>query len=436
MSNSVAEKKDSKFKLFFGASTVVACFIGMMGTSGGILFITLGILVEPMTQEFGWSRGEIYLSISFLTVGIILGLLLTARLFNRFGARKVLLISVLLSGLLILTGPLYISSLPLLYAMMLASSVIGAATNTVGYTVVITNWFDKRRGLFIGINASGFGLSMALMPALCEWAVNLGGWRAGYYSLGLFMLLFVLPALYFLLIEKPEDIGLLPDGEEIGESDEIAKAETHHSLSLKEAARTHVFWLMLIIIACLSFCLNGIYTQVVPLLTDRGIDRGLATLVLSSIGITMAIGRICVGYILDKVFAPYVAIVMFVLVLSGIGLLTYTHYLPLYFVAGMMIALGLSAEADLMAFLTSRYFGVRNFGAIFVCIFIMHMVGTSLGPPILGKSFDLHGDYLFILPVCMLILLFATILFAFLGPYDQFFKKSRDSIPINSDEIG
>ena len=408
----MGEKKESKFKLFFGSSTVIACFVGMMGTSGGILFVTLGILVEPLNEEFGWNRGDIYLSISFLTIGISLGLLLTARLFKRFGARKVLLTSVLLAGLVILVGPLYISSLPLLYGMMFAASTLGAATNTVGYTWVITNWFDKRRGLFIGINASGFGLGMALMPALVEWAVSLGGWRSGYYSLGLFLLIIVLPVLYFFLIEKPEDIGLLPDGEELSESGEISKPELVHHLSLREAARTHVFWLMLIIIACLSFCLNGIFTQVVPMLTDRGIDRAVATLVLSTVGISMAIARICVGYILDKLFAPYVAIAVFILVLSGIGLLTYTHYVPLYFVAAMMIALGLSAEADLMAYLTSRYFGVRNFGAIFACIFIIHMAGTSLGPPLLGRSFDIHGDYQFILHICMLLLLLATILFS------------------------
>jgi len=346
----VAEKRESKFTLFFGASTVIACFVGMMGTSGGILFVTLGILLEPLNEEFGWNRGDIYLSVSFITIGISLGLMLTARLFDRFGARKVLLISVLIAGLVILAGPLYIESLPLLYAMMFTASMLGAATNTVGYTWVITNWFDRRRGLFIGINASGFGVGMALMPALCEWAVNLGGWRAGYYSLGLFLLFVVFPTLFFFLIEKPEDIGLLPDGEELSESDEISKPELVHHLSLREAARTHVFWLMLIIIACLSFCLNGIYTQVVPLLTDRGIDRALATLVLSIIGMSMAIARICVGYMLDQLFAPYIAIAVFILVLSGIGLLTYTHYVPLYFVAGIMIAFGLSAEADLMAY--------------------------------------------------------------------------------------
>lgn len=419
----MTDKKASKFKLFFGASTVISCFIGMMGTSGGILFVTLGILVKPLNEEFGWNRGEIYLSLTFLTVGISLGLLLTAKLFERFGARKVLLTSVLFSGLVILTGPLYISSLPLLYGMMFLSAIIGAATNTVGYTWVITNWFDKRRGLFIGINASGFGLGMALMPTLCEWAVNLGGWRAGHYSLGLFMLIIVLPTLYFFLIEKPQDVGLLPDGKKPNDSGEQENLETEHHLSLSEAARTHVFWLMLTIILCLAFCLNGIYTQVVPLLTDRGIDRAQATLILSTIGISMAVGRICVGYVLDKLFAPYVAIGMFIMVISGIGLLTFTHYLPLYFVAGSMIALGLSAEADLMAYLTSRYFGTRHFGTIFACVFIMHMAGTSLGPPFLGRSFDINGNYQFILQVCMGLLLFATTLFAFLGPYNQFFKN-------------
>ena len=186
--------------------------------------------------------------------------------------------------------------------------------------------FDKRRGLFIGINSAGIGLGFALAPQICSWAASIGGWRAGYFSLGLFLLFFVLPTVYLFLIDKPEDVGLLPDGVQKSATGDQATADTNGHLSLSEALRTRVFWIMLIIITCIAFSLNGLFSQLAPMLTDRGIDMTTAALVVSTMGISMAVARVVVGYIIDKLFAPRVALVVFLSVLFGVGLLIYGQH--------------------------------------------------------------------------------------------------------------
>ena len=414
-----------RFRFFFGSTIVLACFIGMTGNTGGVLFVATGVLIKPLTEEFGWGRGDISLALTYLTVGVALGVLVTGRLIDRYGARRVVSTAIALSVLVILTGPLYVTSLTLFYTMMLLAAVVGAPTNTIGYAGVISNWFDKRRGLFIGINAAGLGLGFALVPLICNWAVGIGGWRAGYYSLGLFLLFIVLPTVFFLLIDKPEDVGLLPDGVQQNDPDKQAAADTDDHLSLDEALRTHVFWLMLIIVFCISLSLNGIFTQLVPMLTDRGSDMATAALVASTMGICMAMARIVVGYIIDTLFAPRVALVVFISVLLGVGLLIYGQHVALYFIAAILMGIGLGAEADLMVFLTSRYYGIRHFGAIFACVFTAHMTGASLGPYMLGRSYDIHGNYIPIFQVCLGLLALATVLFAFFGSYDQFTRKKR-----------
>ena len=415
-----------QFKFFFGSSIVLACFIGMIGNTGVILFAGTGVLIKPLSEEFGWSRGDISLALTYLTVGIALGVLLTGRLIDRYGARRVVCTSIFLSILAILSGPLYVSTLPLFYTMMLLAAIVGAPTNTIGYARVISNWFDKRRGLVIGINSAGIGLGFTLAPQVCNWAVGIGGWRAGYYSLGLLLLLIVFPVVYRFIIDKPEDVGLLPDGAQKSVTGDQGAADTSGGLSLGEALRTHVFWLMIIIMACVAFSLNGIFSQLAALVTDRGIDMTTAALVVSTMGASMAVARVVVGYIIDKLFAPKVAIVVFVTVLFGFGLLIYGDHLALYFIAAILLGFGIGTESDLMVFLTSRYFGMRHFGTIFSWVFIAHMTGTSFGPYLMGRSFDIHGNYIPILQVCLVLMALATILLAFLGRYDQFTSRKSN----------
>ena len=414
-----------RFKLFFGSTIALACFVGMTGNTGVILFAGTGVMIKPLTQEFGWSRGDVSLALTLLTIGIALGVLLSGRLIDRYGARRVLCASIALSILVILTGPLYVATLPLFYTMMLLAAVLGAPTNTVGYARVISDWFDKRRGLFIGINSAGAGLGFTLAPLVCNWALGIGGWRAGYFSLGLLLLFIVFPTVYLLLIDKPADVGMLPDGARKSTTVDQETADTSDHLSLGEAIRTRVFWLMIVIMPCVAFSLNGIFTQLAALLTDRGIDKTTAALVVSTMGISMLMARVLIGYIVDKLFAPMVAVAVFLLVLAGVCLLIYGQHLSLYIIAAILMGVGIGTESDLMVFLTGRYFGLRHFGTIFSWVFIAHMTGTSLGPYIMGSSYDLHGNYIPILQVCLGLLALATVLFACLGRYDQYTRREK-----------
>ena len=416
-------RSQPQFKFFFGSTIALACFVGMLGNTGVILFAGTGVLIKPLTQEFGWNRGDVSLALTLLTVGIALGVLVSGRLIDRYGARRVLCASILLSILAIMTGPLYIATLPLFYTMMLLAALLGAPTNTIGYARVISNWFDKRRGLFIGINSAGAGLGFTLAPLVCNWALSVGGWRAGYFSLGLFLLFIVFPTVYFFLIDKPEDVGLSPDGAPKSITGEQEATDTSGHLSLGEAIRTRVFWLMIVIMPCVAFSLNGIFSQLAALLTDRGLDMTTAALVVSTMGISMAVARVLIGYIVDKLFAPMVAVAVFLLVLAGVCLLIYGQHLSLYIIAAILMGVGIGTESDLMVFLTGRYFGLRHFGSIFSWVFIAHMTGTSLGPYIMGRSFDIHGNYIPILQVCLALLALATILFAFLGRYDRYTSR-------------
>lgn len=420
-----------QFPFFFGSTVVLGCFIGMMGSTGAMLFTSIGVLVSPLNAEFGWSRGDISFAASIVTMGIIIGLLTSGPLIDKFGARRVLIVSVILSIIVVSTGPLYISSLTLFYTMLILAAIVGGPTNTVGYARVIASWFDRRRGLFIGINACGMGLGFALAPVITDIAVNAQGWKASYVCLGVLMLVVVLPSVIFLVIDKPEDVGLQVDGDDLDHSENVSRSNSHASLDLKQAMRTPAFWLLLYIVAAIAFALQGTLIHLVPLLIDRGIDASTAALVASSIGLSMAGARLIVGYLLDHMFAPRLAMIVFSLATLSIVIILFTDSLPLYFLAAVFIGFGLGAEGDLMAYMVSRYFGMRNFALIFSCIFSFYMLGTGMGPALFGQAFDLHGNYIQIHYISIALMISAIILLVFLAPYDQYLKAHKERMSVS-----
>lgn len=416
-----------RFPLFFGSTVVLGCFLGMMGSAGSMMFTSIGVLVKPLSEEFGWGRDEISYGATLITFGIIIGLLTSGFLIDKYGARRVLIVSVGLSILVLATGPLYVSSLPLFYTMLLLAAIVGGPTNTSGYARVIASWFDRRRGLFIGINACGMGMGFAIAPFITNMAVNAAGWKAGYYCLALFMLVIALPSVIFLIIDKPGDVGLQVDGAEHAKTDKDSNPDINASLSLKQAIRTPTFWLMVYIVAALAFALQGTLIHLVPLLIDRGIDPSTAALVASTVGLSMGGARLIVGYLLDHIFAPKLAMVVFSLAGLSIVLLLFTDYLPLYFLVAIFIGFGIGAEGDLMAYMISRYFGMRNFASIFSCVFSFYILGTGAGPAVFGRSFVSYGDYTQIHYISIGVMISAIVLFAFLAPYDRYLKAYKES---------
>ncbi len=419
-------QSQSKSPLFFGSSVVLGCFIGLMGNTGAVLFSSLGVFVKPLADAFGWSRGDISFGATCLTFGIIVGMLTTGHLIDKYGSKRILTISVVLSAIAIASGPLYISSLPLFYLMLTLGAFVGGPTNTVGYVRVIACWFDRRRGLFIGVAAAGMGVGFALVPWLTNIAISWGGWQAGYYVLGLYILILVLPAVVFLIKDKPEDIGMRVDGECGDDPEKANSTDSPSHLSVMDAVATPAFSLLFVVIFSVAFALFGTLTHLVSMLTDRGIDTATSALVASSIGVGMMIARLVVGYLLDHIFAPKLAMIVFGFAIVGLLLIAHADSLPGYFIAALFIGFGVGSEADLMAYMVSRYYGLANFAVIFSCLFSAYMLGTGLGPYAFGRSFDAYGNYLLMLNVCVGLLCLAIGLLALLAPYDRYLKPIAD----------
>lgn len=398
-----------------GWVTVVVCLLGISTGPAAFGLASLFLLGGPIGEEFGWSRTAISAAVSVMMLCTAVSLPFMGRLVDRFGVKRVLVPSIIIFGLCFLAASM-ISSYWQFIALYVAMGTIAVGTNSVPYMRVLTSWFDRRRGLAIGIAGSGTGLGFGYVPLVTQELVAHFGWRGGYFGLGLIMLLFTLPMVVFLLHEKPQAFGLHPDGA-------VSDAPAEHAVAtgdtLREAMKRRDFWSLITIFSGLAFVLYGLIPHMVPMLQDRGVPAGLAAGLASAFGWSAFGGRLLIGFLVDRFDARRIAFVFFSLSAVGLALLSAPLPIWAFIVAAIMLGLSLGAEVDMLAYLTSRYFGLKNFAQIFGAMFSAVMVAMSLSPLAFGAVYDHTGSYKAILALGVPLCALAIVLVLMLRPYGE-----------------
>jgi predicted MFS family arabinose efflux permease len=231
------------------------------------------------------------------------------------------------------------------------TGLVGGVQSPIHYAAVIARWFDRQRGLALGIGTAGVGLGVALMPQVATLLIDAVGWRLAYVGLAIIVLLVAFPPVALFLREPGYPAGTLR------RQQPADTATAAPGVPAGEALRSWLFWGLAIAFFLDVIAINGTLTHIVPLLTDRGIPRQVATAALSGTGFALIFGRILSGWCLDRLWGPYVAIAFFVLPMIGIAILASDAGGIAPFLGAIACGLGIGAEIDLMAFFTSRYLG-------------------------------------------------------------------------------
>ena len=404
-----------KLTVFYGWYVVAISAFGISSGTAPFLFASLGLFFIPFHTEFGWNRAEISALIPVLVLSVMITQPFAGRIIDRIGARKILIPSTIAFGVLLATIPAFVNEIWHLGLIFFLIGTLGVAANTLPYMRVISHWFNKKRGLAIGISVSGIGLGYAYVPLLVQTIINEHGWRAAYYVLSLIVLLVSIPLIYLFLKESPEALGLLADGEE--PSDPSEKPQNSMGLTSSETIRKREFWLLLFIFLLISFNLHGLLLHLHPMMTDKGFDSLTAAKIVSCLGLTVLVSRIFVGYLLDIYFAPRVALLFFALSTIGFAIFSISSVLPSMFFAAFLAGLSLGAEIDILAYLIGKYFGLRSFGEIYGLLFVGILIGSAIGPPAFGLGFERTGSYSSILIIAIVVNLAAILLTMKLSPY-------------------
>jgi len=401
--------------IFRGWWIAVVSGLGLGCSIATLVASTFGVYLGPMRAEFGWRASDAYLATALVTGVSALLAPLVGTLVDRIGARRVILWS--FTAVVAILASFYFleNSLPAFYLRFVVLGAFGIGTTHVAFARVISMWFDRRRGLALGVALTGVGLGGVLWPLFCQRVIDLAGWRIAYLAQALVIGLIVLPLLAFVIRDTPQSFGLAPDGRSSAGGASV-RAD-HPGMTLLAAVRGSRYWLLIVTFFLMGLALQSIMLHLVPLLIARGVPPMRAAFGQSLIFGALIFGRLASGFLLDRWFAPRVAIAFLVAPVIGIVMLALGMGGNAAFVAAILVGLAAGGEVDVLAYLAGRYYGLRHYSAIYGGFYGLYTFGGGFGGPLTARIAEGPGGYAPALWLNAGILIVACVLLTRLGPF-------------------
>jgi MFS family permease len=407
-------------RIFYGW-WVVGSLATIMFLSAGLGFYALGVFVTPFEEEFGWSRGQVSLGIALATttsglLGPLVGLAV-----DRFGARRVLAVGAAGMGTCFaLLG--FTWTLIYLYLMFVTMAVWRAGMMLVPVSHVVANWFERKRGLAMGITTTGIGFGGLVMAPLSKVLISSVGWRSTFFALGLLVIAVGLPLALLVTREHPAERGLLPDGASaedpplprpVGPAPRPAAAEAWPTA---EAIRTSTFFLATAAISLGFASVGAVLLHTSPFMEDRGIAPEMAGLILGFVSGMGVLGKVGSGYLSDRVSPRLV--LMSVFLMEAVGLTALISTESTLGLAAFVLIFGYSmgGVVALQPLVVVYYFGLASLATIVGAMTAFSALFSALGPIFAGYMHDWLGNYTLAYSIFIGVDCFAALLILLVRP--------------------
>lgn len=371
-------------KIFYGWWIASACTI--VNFLLGLFFYGFTAFFTPMREEFGWSSAETSFGFSLRSMegGIfspVLGFFV-----DKIGTRKMMIagISIMSISLMLFSR---IHSLLGFYTVFILLSIGFSACGSLVSITAVANWFNKKRGRALGFMTTGYTIGGMLVPLLV-FLITVYGWRTTFMILGIGLLIIGIPSA-FVIKDRPEDYGYLPDGDtEIQEKDDKSDGFT-----VGEAIKTRAFWLI-----TLSYTLRYVGTSAflvlaIPYLESIGFSAKVSALVVTGVSLSGFGGRIVFGWLGDLFDKRHILAILLGIQSISMILCAYLQDISLLIPFVIAYGLGYGGTIPLRGAIQGDYFGRRAFASLQGVILGVMILGMVIGPTIAGLIYDLQGSY-------------------------------------------
>jgi len=395
---------------FYGYVVVATAAIIMLAMWG--TYYSFGIFFKPLLSEFGWTRAMTSGAFSLSTILHGIGAIFAGRLTDRFGPRMVIRITGLSLGLgyLLMSQTTSIWQLYVFYGVMVG---IGMGGPFVPLLSTTARWFEARRGLMTGIVAAGIGAGAVIMPPLANWLILKYNWSVAYVILGSAVLVLTIPVAQ-LLSRDPAQMGQVPYGQ--GEVEEQRPRLEGRSISFRQALGTWQFWTVCAMTMCLGFILFTIMVHIAPHVTDMGISAANAANTLAVIGIFSIVGKVGMGYMIDRTSSRAAWMIGFVTMAMALFLLLAARDIWVLYVFAVIFGFAYGACVTAEAPLIAELFGLSSHGVIFGFVSMSFTIGAAVGPLQAGYIFDVNSSYQMAFLICGVVAIIGLALTAIVKP--------------------
>ncbi|MBM7553934.1 putative MFS family arabinose efflux permease [Thalassobacillus pellis] len=344
---------------------------------------------------------------------------------DRFGQRYMMSAA----GLLLAAACFWNANLTGIIMMFIGFFMLrlfGQGSLTLIPNTLVPQWFIGKRGRALSVMAIGGFASSALLPPLNTWLIDSVGWRNTWVIWGVGLLILFLPLAFFLVRNKPEDIGEIPDGKSRKRNSATVNLDVDVNevcWTLKEATRTKAFWMILFCVSVPALVNTGITFHLVSIVQGKGLSPSVAALVLSLMAIVGFPITFFVGYLVDKIQVHYVLAMTFTGHILTLFLLLFTNSWAGAIIFGVVWGLISGFERIVLSIVWPNYFGRTYLGSIKGVAQTVMVLGSAFGPLPFGLFYDYFGGYQEILWVMMMLPLTAVVL-SLLSPKPQYNDKA------------
>ncbi len=393
----------ARLPFFYGWVVVAVAFVTMaIGVNARTAF---SLLFPPILDEFGWDRATIAGAFSIGFLASALSTPFIGMAMDRFGPRLVIPFGVLMEagGLVLATG----ASRPWQFDLSLGVLVIGGSVfvSYIGHSVFLPHWFVRRRGLASGIAFSGVGIGAILLLPWLQSLIGAAGWRSACFALAGLLLAVLLPLNLLLQRGRPEDLGLVPDGDPghpasptpaCAGANVVDQAWARINWTLARAMRTVRFWWLFLAFYSGLFAWYAVQVHQTRYLVEIGFRPELAAFALGLVGLAGVVGQIGIGHLSDRLgreWAWTVAALGFVLCyLCLLALPAHPSRFLLYAMVGAQGLLGYGL-ATVYGAIPAELFQGPHFGTIFGTLSSASILGAATGPWVAGRVYDRVHSY-------------------------------------------
>lgn len=385
-----------RIPFFYGWVIVLGAFLGSFA-GGGMQSFTFGVFIKPMSESLDWSRATLVGALSvrtFITAGLAPFL---GAYVDRKGPRLIMMASAILGGVacIILTQVTQIWQFYL--AFILVGLAGGAGAGGVVANATVMKWFIRLRGRATAFGTMGNTAAGAILAPTAGFIIVRYGWQSGWLFLAAIFFFLLLPVTS-LMVRKPEDIGLLPDGARSQAEADAARGHrrghgTEQSWTLREALKTRALWILTLSMVVGGVGVASVVVHEFSYVSDQGFSVAVAGAVLSTHAVTASAGRLVWGFLVERFQVRYCMAALFSACALGLGILLSAGNIPQLFVFAVTYGISVGGFQVLINVAWADYFGREFVGTIRGVLTPVTTGSVALGPVLVGLGYDLSGTY-------------------------------------------
>jgi sugar phosphate permease len=385
-------------RVFYGWWVVSACFV-LLFLFAGAGFYSFSIFIQPLEDEFGWSRAAVSLTMSiyFIVSGLVGPLM--GKWIQTHGPKRVMALSALATGACFLLVSLT-PALWYLYALYAFLAMANCGMGIIPVSSVIAAWFVRRRGTAIGLAMVGISLGGLVLTPVIGLITARFSWRASFIVLGLLVWALALPAILFVIRGSPDELGLEPDGRGTSgnepspaEPPSPSAAGELRGWPLKAALRSRPYRWIAATFFLAPMAQMGVLQHQVPLIAEAGLTQAAAAFAMGLTAGMGGLGKVGFGRITETVPFRYAAAFCFGLQALAVLLFLATQSVAMVWVYVLLFGFAMGGVIVLLPLIVGHFFGLASFGVLVGTLMLTQALGGSIGAYASGLIHDHFGSY-------------------------------------------